>query len=61
MATWFIGILLVLALLLAARHVWHSLSGGGCSGCPGGCAGCSQGHCACTAPKQPAAGTPDVK
>lgn len=47
MIDWIIGGIVLLALILAARHVVQSFSGGGCSSCPGGCPGCSaaKGHC----------------
>ena len=50
MATWIIGGLLLIALVFAAWHIFHSAKEGGCSGCPGGCSGCSSanGHCSCT-------------
>lgn len=48
MATWLIGGILLVALVFAARHVFHSFSGGGCSGCPGGCGGCASAHGQCS-------------
>ncbi len=55
MVNWLIGGLLVLALILASRHMIYSNKAGGC---PGGCSGCpgAKGHCSCT--RAPADGRP---
>ena len=49
MATWIIGGILLVLLLIAAKHIVANFSGGKCSGCPGGCGG----SCACQAKKPP--------
>ena len=47
MATYVIGLLILVLLFLAGRHVFNSLRTGGhdCCGCSG-CSGCSNGHSA---------------
>lgn len=43
MATWIIGLILVLAVYFAVRHVLKTKKNGGCVGCSAGGSGCC--HC----------------
>lgn len=44
MATWVVALLVIGAVYLAAKHIWHTHKQGGCVGCDA----CTKGCCHCT-------------
>ncbi|HIR56188.1 MAG TPA: FeoB-associated Cys-rich membrane protein [Candidatus Gallacutalibacter pullicola] len=44
MATWIVGLILLVIVLLVCRYVRAKAKTGGCSGCGGGCSACG-GSC----------------
>ena len=49
MATWIVALVVIGAVCLAAKQVWHTHKRGGCIGCDMGAKGC----CHCTKIKTP--------
>ena len=49
MATWIVALVVIGAVYLAAKQVWHTHKRGGCIGCDA----CKEGCCRCTEIKTP--------